>query len=289
MKNSTQLDRYKKLIEFIEAKFKEDLSVEDIEDISFYSYRNINRIFEALHNETIGQYIKRIKLEKAAEYLKFSTNNITEIACDVGYSDIAAFSKAFKKHFNCSPSAFRSSHELNKRYITRSTISIPEEPHSAFSFDVEEIPDLEVVYLTFQGTYDNIYGIKDTWRQLIDYALKYDLLHEDSIVLGEVLDDNEITETINCRYNAAIVLEKPIDFSLGGLFKVKRIQKQKYAKFVHKGSHESCQDTYNEIYGHWMTQVQLEFEDKPTLEFYLNDTDSTPEEDLLTEIYIPVK
>lgn len=46
---------------------------------------------------------------------------------------------------------------------------------------------------------------------------------------------------------------------------------------------------YHTIYNQWMFQVQLELEDLPTLEFYLNDETNTPEEDLLTEIYIPIK
>ena len=121
------------------------------------------------------------------------------------------------------------------------------------------------------------------------YALRLDLLKEETIILGEILDDNDITDDLHCRYNAAIVLEEEQNFQLKGLFKTKHIDKQKYAKFVHKGSHETSVDTYNLIYGYWMTEVQLEFEDKPTLEFYLNDEANTPEEDLLTEIYIPVK
>ena len=289
MKNQTQLDRYKKLIDFVENRFREEISIKDIEDVSFYSYRNINRIFLALQHETIGQYVKRMKLEKAAEYLKFSEVKVSDIAFEVGYSDIAAFSKAFKKQFGCSPSNFRNSQEL-KQYITQKVVFPYETPNKQIpKFEIEEIPSFDILYLTYQGSYENIDQIKKTWDQLIMYALKLNLLKEETIVLGEILDDNEITDDLHCRYNAAIVLEEDANFRLKGLFKTKRIAKQKYAKFVHKGSHETSIDTYSLIYGYWMTEVQLEFEDKPILEFYLNDEANTPEEDLLTEIYIPVK
>ncbi|HHC79156.1 MAG TPA: AraC family transcriptional regulator [Flavobacteriia bacterium] len=289
MENQTQLTRYKNLIGFIEKKFKEDISIKDIEDVSFYSYRNINRIFLALHHETIGKYMKRLKLEKAAEYLKFSDSDITDIAIEIGYSDIAAFSKAFKKQFNCSPSAFRNSQALKQHIIQKAINPLEALHHLKLDFEIEELPEMEVLYLTYQGAYENINGIKKTWDQLVNYALKHNLLQHETIFFGEILDDNEITDTIHCRYNAAIVLEKELNFTIKGLFKTKHIEAQKYVKFIHKGSHESCIETYHKIYAQWMTAVQLEFEDKPVLEFYLNDEEDTPQEALLTEIYIPVK
>lgn len=290
MHNQTQLDRYKKLLDFLDKNFREEeVNIKKIEEISFYSYRNINRIFLALQHETIGQFIKRTKLETAAEYIKYSDETLANIAFAVGYSDLAAFSKAFKKHFRCSPSNFRNTQEL-KDHITLAAISqstIDQKP--SLNFEIEELPEFGVLYLTYQGSYDNTSGIQKTFEQLIEYALKNSLLDDDTIVLGEVLDDNEITETIHCRYNSAIILNETIPFSPKGLFKVKTIESQKYAKFVHKGSHESCTETYDKIYAHWMTDVQLEFEDMPTLEFFLNDEEDTPPEELLTEIYIPVK
>ncbi|WP_164914161.1 AraC family transcriptional regulator [Aquimarina sediminis] len=289
MENPTQLERYKRLIDFIDKKFKEEINIKDIEEISYYSYRNINRIFLALHHETIGQYVKRVKLEKAAEYIKFSDESISDIAFEIGYSDIAAFSKAFNKQFKCSPSNFRSTHEL-KQYITQKAIfPLDTAQKKVLDFKIEEIPSFEVLYLTYQGSYENLKELKKVWDQLASYALKKGLLNDETLIMGEILDDDQITDALQCRYNAAIVLEKEVEFSLKGLFKTKRIEHQKYAKFIHKGSHESCADTYNHIYAHWMTEVQLEFEDKPTLEFYLNDESNTPQEDLLTEIYIPVK
>jgi len=96
MSNDTQLTRYKKLLRFIDEQFKEDINIPEIEEACNYSYRNINRIFEAINHETIGKYIKRIRLERAAQYLKFSQESITDIAYDVGFGDVAALSKAFK-------------------------------------------------------------------------------------------------------------------------------------------------------------------------------------------------
>ena len=288
MKNQTQLDRYKRLTAFINQKFKENIQIEDIEEVSFYSYRNINRIFAALHQETIGQFIKRLRLEKAAEYLKYSDKAISDIALEIGYSDLAAFSKAFKGKFQCSPAVFRNTQHIKKDIISKSIHLEAEQEADYLDFEIEELPEIQILYIEYYGNYENISAIKHTWEKLLAYALKHQLLHDQSILLAEILDDNDITEHINCRYHAGLILEKNTDFSLEGLFKTKTIAAQKYAKFIHKGSHESSTETYDKIYAQWIHHIQLELADLATLEFYPNDDDNTPEDDLITEIYIPI-
>ncbi|WP_109301959.1 GyrI-like domain-containing protein [Aquimarina sp. AU474] len=289
MGNPTQLDRYKSLLEFLDLRFKEDITIQDIEDISFYSYRNINRIFLSLHHETIGKYIKRLKLEKAAQYLKYSDTNISDIAFDIGYADIAAFSKAFKNQFNCTPSQFRATQELKQHIVQKTIASKSIHQESTLVFKIEELPALDILYLTYQGSFENLKGIKQVWQQLMEYAFKNKLVDDNTICLAEILDDNEITDNVHCRYNAGIVIEPSLKIELEGLFRIKTIAPQKYAKFLHKGSHESSLITYDYIYSHWMSNVNLELEDKPTLEFFLNDDKDTPVNELLTEIYIPIK
>lgn len=288
MKNETQLERYKNLLEYLDKEFKEDVNIEKVEAISNYSYRNINRIFEALHHETIGKYVKRLRLEKAAEFLKYSDSTISDIAFEVGFSDVAAFSKAFKKKFNCAPSTFKASNNMMKN-ITRQILSEQEIPKEKISFEIETLPQFEILYLEHRGSYENSTAINETWNMLLDYVIKKQLLTDDSIFFAEILDDNEISETINCRLNTAIILNKPLFFSPDGLFRIKTHYSQKYVKFVHQGTHESSADTYQKIYSQWIDDVNLELADLPTLEFFLNDEENTLPKDLLTEIYIPVK
>lgn len=288
MKNETQLERYKRLLTHLDEKFKEEINIEKVEEVSHYSYRNINRIFQALHHETIGKYVKRIRLEKAAQYLKHSDENVSDIAFEIGFEDIAAFSKAFKNKYDCSPSAFRSSNE-SIRKITQQAISPEEVDRTKIPFEIEYLHDFEFLSLEYRGSYEDISAIKEMWEQLLNYAAKREVLTSDSIFMAEILDDNDISESIHCRYNLAIILDKPLPFEPEGLFKTQLHKRQKYAKFIHKGSHETCADTYNKIYAFWIVDVKLEMEDLPILEFYLNDEEDTPPEELLTEIYIPIK
>ncbi|TCI92790.1 AraC family transcriptional regulator [Tenacibaculum sp. M341] len=286
LNNTTQIDRYKKLIQFIDKNFKEEINIEKIEAISHYSYRNINRIFQALHNETIGKYIKRIRLEKAAEYLKYSEEQVSDIAINIGFSDVASFGKAFRKKFNCSPISFRKS---TKNIQTKSQQVLKRLQQKPLLHTIEILPEFDVLYLEHKGSHQNLKAIEKTWDRFIQYCDNKQLIFDESIFFSEIIDDNEITDDLQCRTNVAIILKKPLSFVPKGLFQVKPHASQKYVKFVHKGTNEQLLDTYNHIYSSWMIDIQLEFEDKPTLEFYVNHHEEIPKSDLITEIYIPVK
>lgn len=288
MQNKIQLDNYKKLRAYINEHFKEEINIPRIEEVCHYSYRNINRIFQAIHGETIGKYIKRIRLEKAAEYLKYSSSKIADIAFEVGFEDIASFSKAFKNKYNVPPSAFRKRCKIIQD-LTRESLLTKQTERKKLSFEIEYLPDFEMLYLEYKGAYDNSSPLHKMWHQFYNYLKEKNLYSEQSVLFGECLDDDQISDAIHCRYNLAFILERPLAFPLDGLFQTKVHHRQKYAKFRHKGPYETCPETYQKIYAFWMFDLDLELKDAPTLEFYLNDDATTPPEELLTEIYIPVQ
>lgn len=285
LNNITQIERYKNLLRFIDENFKEDIDIEKIEEISHYSYRNINRIFQSLQHETIGKHIKRIRLEKAAEYLKYTNQQVSDIAINVGFSDVSSFSKAFKKRFNCSPLSFRQTIETNEKINIE---VIGNSTRETISFSIKTLPKFEILYLEHKGNYNNIRAIEKTWDIFIKYCNKKKLISDESIFFSETLDDDKITDDFQCRTNVAMILNKTLDFVPKDLFQIKTHTAQKYAKFIHIGATEKLEKTYNKIYGSWLTDVQLEFGDKPTLEFYVNHHENISEENFITEIYIPI-
>ena len=73
---------------------------------------NLNRsylykIFKEETGYSIKDYIVQVRMEKSADLLTNTTFHISEVANVVGFTDSLAFSKAFKKHFNQSPSNYR--------------------------------------------------------------------------------------------------------------------------------------------------------------------------------------
>ena len=287
MGNRTQLARYKKLIAFIDAHFKEEIDIPRIEEVCHYSYRNINRIFEALHKETIGKYIKRLRLEKAAQYLTYSEMGVSEIAYEVGFEDRAAFSRAFKNKYQLSPANFRKT-QTSVRDELQSTLLAREEEREELDFEITYLDDFSYLFLEYWGLQEDMSANDKVWEKLYAYAHQQAILSKEPIFMLEIRDDEEISDSIQCRYNFALLLEKKLDFEPEGLFRLKEHKQQKYARFKYTGSPESSIEFYRKIYAYWMEDVGLELQDLPTLEFYPNYAVNLPEEELQTEIYIPV-
>ena len=88
-----------------------NVKLASISEYSFYSYRHTNRLFSKLMGESINGFTTKIRLQKAAEFLKYSARPIFDIAIDVGYESSASFNKAFKKIFRESPTNYRRIHK----------------------------------------------------------------------------------------------------------------------------------------------------------------------------------
>ncbi|MGD1891375.1 MAG: GyrI-like domain-containing protein [Cyclobacteriaceae bacterium] len=286
--NNPQLTRYKKLLAYLDDHLSEEINIEKVEEICHYSYRNINRIFEAIHNETIGKYIKRLRLEKAAQFLKYSDVGISQIAYQVGFDERAAFSKAFKKRYGKSPKHYRSSSEAIRKEIQKRIDPEGDPQRQKLKFEIEYLPDFEYLFLECRGNLQDIDAIYAHWQTFIDFAKNKGLISQDSILMTEIIDDEEISDQLNSRYRHALILEKPLDFEPPELYRIKSHNRQKYAKFTHQGSPQSSVHFYQKIYAFWMVDVQHELADAPVLEFYLNFDENQSDDSLITEIYIPI-
>ena len=71
-----------------------------------YLSREFSRHFDQL---SFGEYIRKLRIEKAIELLKGSKHPLSEIAYLTGFSDQSHFTRIFKKHTGKNPSEFKKS------------------------------------------------------------------------------------------------------------------------------------------------------------------------------------
>lgn len=69
-----------------------------------YLSREFSKYFDDL---SFGEYIRKLRIEKAIEYLNTSGYSLTKIAYLTGFSDQSHFTRIFKKHTGQNPSAYR--------------------------------------------------------------------------------------------------------------------------------------------------------------------------------------
>ncbi|MCC5932878.1 MAG: response regulator [Balneolales bacterium] len=85
----------------------EEYRVESLADSLNMSVSQLNRKLNALVDQPAGTFIRSIRLQRSAELLNQTDKAIAEICYEVGFNDQAYFSRAFKKQYGKSPSAFR--------------------------------------------------------------------------------------------------------------------------------------------------------------------------------------
>jgi AraC-like DNA-binding protein len=67
---------------------------------------HLSRTFSNETGMTIPQYLRRLRMERAAELLRSGKCNVTEAAMEVGYSSLSHFSAAFHETYGCCPGLY---------------------------------------------------------------------------------------------------------------------------------------------------------------------------------------
>ncbi len=109
-KAATRQEIFKRIgqaADYIYSHAEKNISLEELAATATMSKFHFLRAFKAYYRVTPHQFILQTKLEKARELLKGSSLPIQEVGLMVGLEDKSSFSRMFKKHFNCPPSALR--------------------------------------------------------------------------------------------------------------------------------------------------------------------------------------
>ena len=71
------------------------------------SNSSLYRKLKGLTNSSTAEFIRSIRIKRAAQLFADKDKTITEIAYEVGFNDVKHFRTVFQKHFKCTPSEYR--------------------------------------------------------------------------------------------------------------------------------------------------------------------------------------
>ena len=92
---------------YIEENIGEKITVEELAAINALGKRSLERRFKAATNNTVLEYMHRIKIEYAKRSFENSRKNSNEVMFEIGYTDNKAFRTTFKKVTGLTPVAYR--------------------------------------------------------------------------------------------------------------------------------------------------------------------------------------
>jgi AraC-like DNA-binding protein len=99
-------ERVEKVIALLRENLEQPLTLEEIGRRVGCSPFHLSRTFSTTTKMTIPQYVRQLRMERAAELLRSGKFNVTEAALEVGYSSLSHFSQAFHETFGCCPGLY---------------------------------------------------------------------------------------------------------------------------------------------------------------------------------------
>jgi transcriptional regulator GlxA family with amidase domain len=105
-KNHTD-EAVKQAQEFIDKNVQERITIDELADLVSMGRRSFERRFKMATNNSVLEYINRVKIEFAKRSFESSRKNINEVMYDVGYTDTKAFRTIFKKITGLTPIEYR--------------------------------------------------------------------------------------------------------------------------------------------------------------------------------------
>ncbi len=267
---------------FIQARLDEPPGLEEVAEVAAFSPYHFHRLFTAYTGESLSAFIRRLRLERAANRLRQTFDAITEIALDAGYETPTNFGKAFRQQFGQSPTEFRESSHLLDTAVFRQSRNTEQNKVTPRIVNLEP---QTVLFVRRTGVYSEAsaaaFGI------LLPFAYGRKLMSKATQLIGISHDSPDITDADRLRYDACITLHQPIQPE--GEINLQTLAGGRYALFVHKGPYERLSETYHLIYGHWLAQSGQRLRNAPVFERYLNrDPRRTKPENLRTEICLPL-
>jgi AraC family transcriptional regulator len=110
LKPSTREELMKRVlraIDFIHDNYASNITLDDLSQISHLSKFHLHRNFKQVKRCTPQQYIAQLRLHKAKKMIEDSELSFSQIALEIGFSELPAFSRFFANQMNVPPSGYK--------------------------------------------------------------------------------------------------------------------------------------------------------------------------------------
>jgi AraC-like DNA-binding protein len=112
---NTNNARVMKLMDFIQANFRSEISLEQVASIADMQLHSFCRYFKNLTHRTFSVYLSEIRVDFACKLLRQSDMPVSQIALEAGFSNMSYFNRCFKKQHGVTPRDFRNKLEMSSK------------------------------------------------------------------------------------------------------------------------------------------------------------------------------
>ena len=283
-------------IDFVTRNLADNPTVVEIARAAPFSQYHFQRLFKALVGESVAEFTRRLRLETAARRMMHGSggDDITGLALDLGFSSSQNFAKAFKKHFNVSPTQYAANarnlqgEEHGEDSTDQGSVPSFELPHSSNAIAdvvVRQIASMKVAYRRHIGSYEDP-EVQKRFDELQTWATARGLDDEQSY-LGIPWDEATITPDGKCRFDACLIV--PEDSWFGTGVNLQELPAGRYATYRSEIRNHDFDLPWTHLMRSWLPTSGYEPADGPRFELYHSDGTADSEGRWDIEICLPVK
>jgi AraC family transcriptional regulator len=100
----------KRVRDLLRGHFSENLALGQVAAAVGVSADHLARTFRHYQGCTLGEYVRRLRVEASCRRLAGSESPLVQVALDAGFADQSHFTKTFKRYMGVTPAAFRNLH-----------------------------------------------------------------------------------------------------------------------------------------------------------------------------------
>ncbi len=279
VKPSKYEDRISRVIAYMYDHMDEDIDLNTLAEVACMSPYHWHRVYSAVQGETIAVTVRRLRLHRAAGFLAHTSMPIEEIAERSGYTNSQSFTRVFHSIYGLPPAQYRKNGSHTKFQTPRR-----EGTDAMYDITIKTMPAQTAATVEHTGSYMAIGQAFDT---LFGQLGARGMITPDLRMIGIYYDDPGSVPEDELRSRAGILVAGDTDIEAP--LEQADIPGGPCAVLTHKGPYADMRAAYEWLYGEWLLQSGKEPADQPVYEVYLNNPRDTAPNDLLTEIYLPLK
>lgn len=311
------LARVHRVMDYIEQHLDDRLTLEQLADVANFSPFHFHRVFRACTQETLYQFILRLRLERAAGKVATQPReSLTAIALDCGFGSSAAFSRAFRSAFGMTATEWRRQHRKIRQtdrkprkdpidhpaYAESSADGILPAAHSgeltmmkqematksATNVRTETLPPTTVAYVRHTGPYAGDLALFGRlFGELCAWAGPRGLIGPKARFLTVYHDNPEVTAEDKLRISVCVTV--PPGTAGDGPVGIMPLDEGVYAVASYELDASEYGAAWNWLMGSWLPASGYQPDDRRCFELMLNDPSKHPQGKHLVEIWFPVR
>jgi AraC family transcriptional regulator len=268
------------------STFEKEVSIKRLAQLVGMSPTSLKQWFKATTGESIGHYAAYRRAQYAMRAFRLpSGKNSMEVAQLVGLNE--------------APALYPILHRLGIDKTTNLRYKIDDEVNSKVSGELKQLPNNQIILTNFyEGDYSATHTIEfenEYWGEIEKVIKGYpDALTIEGyvgIAIDNYIDNNETTGRFTAGIRCTQLCNKEIGEVMSGeLGKILLPAKSLYKVYTWVGSYDGLIEFYHEVFIDIFRDKQHQLNlTLPLFEQYPNSPSDTPEEELITEVWVPIK